>query len=82
MLCRTLCLCSCFLSAKLFLCSRRLVALCAQCSGAVTQGDVKDTLKDAGSTIKDKVSGAADDAEGTAKSAGTHTAHLSCPLAL
>ena len=36
---------------------------------------MKDTLKDAGSTIKDKVGGAADDAEGNAKSAGTSSAH-------
>ena len=43
---------------------------------AVRQGDVKDTLKDAGSTIKDKVSGAADDAEDAAKSGSAYLAHL------
>jgi hypothetical protein len=41
---------------------------------------VKDTLKDAGSTIKDKVSGAADDAEGSAKSAGIHAIRFRCNL--
>ena len=53
------------------LCLCRLRALRFDRSNTGPQGDVKDTLKDAGSTIKDKVSGAADDAEGNAKSAGT-----------
>ena len=40
----------------------------------VRQGDVKDAVKDAGSTIKDKVSGAADDAEDAAKSTSAYLA--------
>ena len=43
-------------------------------AAAVRQGDVKDTLKDAGSNIKDKVSGAADDAEDAAKSGSAYLA--------
>ncbi len=35
---------------------------------------MKDAVKDAGSTIKDKVSGAADDAEDAAKSTSAHLA--------